>query len=131
MQEEIQPEVFSYISGTITNKGNKSIIVNGMPDHVHIFIGANTAMAVNDLVRDIKRSSSLFINEKKLIKGKFAWQEGFGVFSYSRSHVDRVYHYILNQKRHHIKKTFRMEYLEFLKKYSVDFDERFLFEFFD
>ena len=127
----IQEEIFSYMSGTITNKGNKSIIINGMPDHIHILVGLDPRVAVNELVTHIKRSSSLFINEKKLTKKKFAWQEGFGAFSYSRSQLEKVYNYILNQKVHHAKRSFREEYIEFLKKYAVDYDDRYLFEFFE
>ena len=127
---EIQEEVFGYISGTITNKGCKSIIINGMPDHVHILLGLDPGTVLNDLVRHVKRSSSLFINEKKLTAKKFAWQEGYGAFSYSRSHLEKVYDYILNQKIHHAKRSFQEEYTEFLRKYAVDYDSKYLFEFF-
>jgi len=131
LAEEIQEEVFSYISGTVTNKGCKSIIINGMPDHIHILLGLDPRLSLNDLITHIKRSSSIFINERKLTGKKFAWQEGFGAFSYSRSQVEKVYNYILNQKIHHAKSSFREEYLEFLKKYAIDYDDRYLFEFFD
>lgn len=99
-----------YISGIITNKGQKSIIVNGMSDHIHAFIGLKPSMAISDLVRDIKNNSSNFINKNKLVKGKFSWQEGYGAFSYSHSHIKQVYNYILNQEQHHYKKTFKEEY---------------------
>ncbi|MCX6248380.1 MAG: IS200/IS605 family transposase [Bacteroidetes bacterium] len=131
LHEEIQKEVYSYISKTITNKNHKSINVNGMPDHIHILVGLNPSMTISDLVRDIKRSSSLYINENKLIATKFQWQEGYGVFSYSRSHLERIYHYIENQKIHHQRRNFKDEYMEFLKKFEIPFDNRFLFEFFD
>jgi putative transposase len=131
IKEEIQPAVFSYISGVITQKGFKSINVNGMPDHIHILTGLNPQIAVTDLVRDVKRSSSLFINENKLVPIKFQWQEGFGVFSYSRSQLGNVFNYIQNQKQHHTKSTFRKEYTGILEKFGVDYNEKFLFEFFD
>ena len=89
-----------YISGIITGKEQKSIIVNGMPDHIHAFIGLKPSMAISDLVRDIKNNSSNFINDNKLVHGKFSWQSGYGAFSYSHSHIQNVYQYILNQEEH-------------------------------
>ncbi len=117
-----------YISGIITNKGQKSIIVNGMSDHIHAFIGLKPSMSISDLVRDIKNNSSNFINKNKFVMGKFSWQEGYGAFSYSHSHIKHVYNYILNQEQHHYKKTFKEEYLEFLHKFEVEYDEKHLFE---
>jgi putative transposase len=131
LREEIQDEIFRYISGTITNKKHKSINVNGMPDHIHILVGLNPSESISDLVADIKRSSSLHINEKKLITPQFNWQEGYGVFSYNKSQLSNVYKYIENQKKHHQKMTFREEYLDFLHRNDIPFDERFLFEFYD
>lgn len=87
IQEQYQNEIFSYISGTITSIGHKSIIVNGMPDHVHMFIGLNPSMAISDLVREVKKSSNRFINQKGFMKRKFYWQNGYGVFSYGRSQI--------------------------------------------
>jgi putative transposase len=124
-------ELYKYISGIIKGKGHKPIIVNGMPDHIHIFIGLKPAMAISDLVRDIKNNSTNFINEQNLLGKKFRWQEGFGAFTYSHSHINRVYNYILNQEMHHQKKTFRDEYMELLKKFEIDHDERYLFEWYD
>jgi len=128
--EEIQEEVFRYISRIITNKHHKSIAVSGMPDHIHILVGLNTSVSISDLVREIKRSSSLYINKKKLINIKFQWQEGYGAFSYSRSQLPIVFNYINNQKVHHKSKTFREEYIGCLEKYEVPFDEKYLFEFY-
>ena len=121
-------ELHKYIAGIVKAKGQKSIIVNGMPDHIHAFIGLKPSMAISDLVRDMKNNSSNFINEKKFVKGKFSWQEGYGSFSYSHSHIQDVYNYILNQEEHHKKKTFKEEYIEFLKKFEVDYDEKYLFD---
>lgn len=126
-----QDELHKYISGIITNKGQKSIIVNGVEDHVHIFVGLRPAMAISDLVRDIKNNSSNFINEKKFIKGKFSWQEGYGAFSYAHSQIEQVYNYILNQEKHHHKQTFKEEYLEFLQKFEIEYNEKYLFEWID
>jgi len=128
--EEIQEEVYSYISRIVTNKNHKSIAVNGMPDHIHILAGLNTSISISDLVRDIKRSSTLYINNQKLINKKFQWQEGYGAFSYSRSQLPNIYNYINNQKIHHRSKTFKEEYLECLMKYEVTFNEQYLFEFY-
>lgn len=121
-------ELFKYISGIITKKGHKSIIFNGVKDHIHIFVGLKPSMSISDLVRDIKNNSSNFINEKKYVKGKFSWQEGFGAFSYSNSQVEIVYQYILNQEKHHIKTTFKEEYHEFLNEFKIDYDEKYLFD---
>ena len=126
-----KPELHKYIAGIIKGKGQKSIIVNGMADHIHAFIGLRPVMAISDLTRDIKNNSSNFINERKFIKRRFNWQEGYGAFSYSHSHIEKVYNYILNQENHHKKKTFKEEYLGLLKKFEVEYDERYLFEFYD
>jgi len=128
ISESWKYDVNKYISGIITNKGQKSIIVNGMPDHIHAFIGLKPSMAISDFVRDIKNNSSNFINKNRFVKGKFSWQEGYGSFSYSQSHIEQVYNYILNQEQHHHKKTFKEEYIEILQKFQVDFDEKYLFE---
>jgi len=114
-----------YITGIIKGKGHKSIIVNGMHDHIHTFIGLKPACAISDLVRDIKNNSSKFINERRYVRGKFSWQEGYGVFSYSHSHICN---YILNQEKHHQKRTFKQEYLEMLKIFEIDYDEKYLFK---
>lgn len=128
---EYQKEVFSYMSRIASNLKHKSIIINGMPDHIHIFIGLNPSVSISDTVYELKRSSSLFINNKKWFRGKFSWQEGYGVFSYSKSQIENVYNYILNQEKHHTKTTFRKEYIDFLNKFAIDYDKRFLFDFFD
>jgi REP element-mobilizing transposase RayT len=126
-----QKEVFSYMSRIASNLKHKSIIINGMPDHIHIFIGLNPSVSISDTVYELKRSSSLFINNKKWFRSKFYWQEGYGAFSYSKSQVENVYNYILNQEKHHTKTTFREEYIDFLNKFAIDYNKRFLFDFFD
>lgn len=121
-------DLYKYITGIIKGKGQKSIKVNGMPDHLHALIGLKPLMAISDLVRDIKNNSSNFINEQKLVKGKFSWQEGYGAFSYSQSHVTNVYNYILNQEKHHKGKTFKEEYLDFMRKFQIEYNEKYLFD---
>ena len=102
-----------------------------MADHVHIFIGLRPSMSISDLVRDIKNNSTNFINDQKFVKGKFSWQDGYGAFSYAHSQIDAVYKYILNQEEHHRKKTFKEEYLDFLQKFQIEYDEKYLFEWFE
>ena len=121
-------DVFKYMAGIIKNKGHKPIIVNGVSDHVHAFIGLRPAMALSDLVRDMKNNTTNFINAQGWASGKFHWQEGYGAFSYSHSQIDNVYNYILNQEAHHAKRNFRDEYLEFLARFEVEHDEKYLFE---
>ena len=128
IDKQWKDELHKYIAGIVKAKGQKSIIVNGMPDHIHAFIGLKPSMAISDLVRDIKNNSSNFINDKKFVKGKFSWQEGYGTFSYSHSHIQTVYDYILNQEEHHKKKTFKEEYIEFLQKFEVEYGEKYLFD---
>ena len=128
LQKPWREEVFKYISGIIKGKNQKPIIVNGVSDHVHVFVGLKPAMPIPDLIRDIKNNSSNFINENKWVNSKFSWQEGYGVFSYSHSQIDKVYRYIANQEAHHEKKTFKDEYIDFLVKSEIDYDERYLFE---
>ncbi len=121
-------EVFKYMSGIISNKGQKPIIVNGVDDHVHAFIGLKPAMALSDLVRDVKNNSTNFINDHAWINGKFSWQDGYGAFSYSHSQIESVYNYILNQEGHHPKQTFKDEYMDFLRKVEIEHDVKYLFE---
>jgi REP element-mobilizing transposase RayT len=121
-------ELNQYIAGIIRNKNQKPIIINGVADHIHVFVGLRPAMAISDLVRDIKNNSSNFINERGLVSKKFSWQEGFGAFSYAHSQIDTVYNYVLNQERHHEQTSFKEEYLDFLKSFDVPYDERYLFE---
>lgn len=126
-----EEQLYKYITGIVTNKGQKLITINGMPDHVHIFIGMKPTCCLSDLVREIKKSSNTYIKDNNLTKAKFNWQEGFGAFSYSHSHIDNVYNYILNQKIRHKKVTFKEEYFEILEKFNVDFKEEYVFEFFE
>ena len=105
-------EVWKYMAGTINGLGHKCIIINGYSNHVHILLGLNPVMSISDLVRDVKRSSALFINNKHWFPYQFQWQEGYGAFSYSKSQLNQVYSYIQNQEEHHRVKTFKEEYVE-------------------
>ncbi|MBN1651520.1 MAG: IS200/IS605 family transposase [Bacteroidales bacterium] len=121
-------ELFKYISGIIQNNGHKVLAINGMPDHVHVFFGLRPKQSLSDLMQDIKGDSSKWINQKGFINGRFSWQEGFGGFSYSKSQVNQVIDYIRDQEMHHRRKSFKEEYLEFLEKFEVPYDERYVFK---
>ena len=128
LQKPWRDEVFKYMAGIIKEKNQKPIIVNGVTDHVHLFIGLKPVMSLSDLVRDVKNNTTNFINDRKFLNTKFSWQEGYGAFSYSHSQLDTVYQYILNQEEHHKKKTFKAEYLELLEKFEIEYDEKYLFD---
>lgn len=121
-------EIYKYITGIITNQKQKLIAINGMPDHIHILVGIKPDISLSDLVRDIKSSSSKFINGQKWINGKFEWQTGFGAFSYSHSQLTNVIKYIENQEEHHKTRTFQEEYIGFLKLFNIDFKTEYLFD---
>jgi REP element-mobilizing transposase RayT len=124
-------ELHKYMTGLVQNRKAKMLAVHCMPDHAHIFVGFKPSVLISDFVKEIKVESNEFINNKKWISGRFAWQEGYGVFSYSHSHIDRVVKYVMKQETHHHKKTFRQEYHELLEKFQVSFDEKYLFDFID
>lgn len=123
-----EEELFQYITGIIKNKGHKLLAINGMPDHLHIFIGLRPVEALSDLVREIKKSSTKFINEKGIVQHKFQWQEGYGAFSYAECEVKTVVNYILNQKEHHAVKKFNQEYLEILQEFGIQYHQEYLFK---
>ena len=120
--------LYKYITGIVQKKEQKMLAINGMPDHIHFLIGMRPSCCLSDLVREIKKSSNDFIKKNNLSKFRFTWQEGFGAFSYSHSQLDKVITYIMNQKEHHRKKSFKEEYTGFLKNFNVQYDEKFLFE---
>jgi REP element-mobilizing transposase RayT len=121
-----QGELQKYMTGIVTRQGQKLIAVRCMPDHTHILLGLKPNLALSDLVGDIKACSTNHINEHHWVPGRSCWQEGFAAFSYSRSQLTSVINYIRNQDQHHQRKTFRQEYLEFLKKFDITYDERFV-----
>ena len=127
--KEYKEELQKYITGLVQNRKAKMLAIHCMPDHTHLFIGFKPTILISDFVKEIKVESNEFINNKKWVKGKFGWQEGYGVFSYSHSHIDAVVKYVLNQETHHQKRTFKQEYHELLEKFRIPYEERFLFEF--
>jgi putative transposase len=131
----IMPEwderLYQYITGIIREKEQKVLAINGTRNHIHIFIGMKPACCLADLIREVKKSSNAFINSNKLSKCRFSWQEGYGAFTYSHSHIDRVAKYVLNQKEHHRKISFRDEYIGLLKKFEIEFDTKYLFNWID
>jgi REP element-mobilizing transposase RayT len=124
-------ELHKYITGLVRKRNSKMLAVHCMPDHAHLFVGFKPTMSIADFIKEIKVKSNEFINDKKWIRGNFSWQEGYGVFSYSHSHIDGVIKYIMNQEAHHRTKTFKEEYHKLLEKFHVPFEEKYLFEFFD
>ena len=128
IQPDWEAELYKYTTGIIQKFDHKMLAINGMPDHVHILIGLRPKQAVSDLVQKIKANSSKWINEQGFLKHRFEWQEGYGAFTYTKSHVPKVIEYIRNQKEHHKKVTFREEYLKFLNWAEIEFDEKYIFK---
>ena len=128
IRRENKEELHKYLTGVVTQRGQKLLAVHCMPDHTHILIGLRPSMALSDLVHDMKIASANFVNRKAWVVGRFGWQEGFGAFSYGHSQLTRIIRYIHNQEQHHARTTFREEYVRFLKKYEIDHDERFVFK---
>ena len=130
VKEDFREEIQKYISGIISGNGQKLYAIYCMPDHTHLLVSIKPNIAISDLVRDIKSNSTTFIKTQGWGRS-FSWQDGFGAFSYSKSQAPKVVDYILNQNEHHRKKTFKEEYLELLKIFEIDYDEKYLFEFYD
>ncbi|OXB22635.1 transposase [Flavobacterium tructae] len=128
IDKEWKAELYQYITGIIKNNDHKLLAINGVSDHIHILIGIRPAQSISDLMKNIKQDSSKWINSNKLSKSHFQWQEGYGAFSYSKSQLSTVIRYIENQESHHKKKTLREEYIHFLQKSEVDYDEKFIFK---
>jgi len=128
IDKSFKQELYKYMTGIVQSYGHKMLAINGVEDHVHVFIGMRPTQSISDLMQDVKGSSSKWINEKKFLKVKFEWQEGYGAFSYSKSDVQKIINYVNNQEKHHAKQTFRDEYIEFLKKFDIEYDERYIFK---
>jgi REP element-mobilizing transposase RayT len=131
IKPEFKEDLYKYITGIVRNQGQKLIAINGTPDQVHILIGLKPAMALADLVREIKADSTNFVNEQKLVHGRFNWQEGYGAFSYGHSQLDTIIRYIRNQERHHQRRSFKDEYMTLLRKFDIAFEEKYVFKFFN
>ena len=127
--QDFKEDLYKYITGIVKNQGQKLIAINGMPDHVHILIGLKPAMALADLVREVKADSTNFVNEEKFVRGRFNWQEGYGAFSYGHSQLDTIIRYIQKQETHHSKHSFKREYLSLLRKFDIAFDDKYVFDF--
>jgi putative transposase len=122
-----EQDMYKYITGIVQNKGQKMLSINGTSNHIHFLIGMKPSCCLSDLVREIKKSSGIWIKEQRLTRFQFQWQEGFGAFSYSHSQLNNVINYINNQKEHHKQISFRDEYLEFLKEFQIEFKDEYLF----
>ncbi len=120
--------LFGVIGNLINESNCKTIIVNGVEDHVHCFFGLKPVVSISELMKTVKAKSSKYINDIQLTKHRFEWQEGYGVFSYNQSSIDSVYKYIKNQENHHKKQTFRDEYLSLLTAFKIEFDEKYIFQ---
>jgi putative transposase len=120
-------QLFGVIGNLINETNCKTIIVNGVADHVHCFLGLKPVVSISELMKSVKAKSSKYINDHKLITERFEWQEGYGVFSYRQNDLDIIYKYIQNQEEHHKTQTFRDEYLDLLKEFNVDYDEQYVF----
>ncbi len=131
LDESWRYEIFKYMAGIVKNKGQKTIIINGMGDHVHLFLGIKPTICLSDLIRDVKCNSSSYIKRRNLVHGNFKWQTGFGAFSYGQSQIEKVYEYIKNQELHHKEKSFKDEYLQILKKFEIEYNEKYLFNWID
>ena len=128
ISENWQSDLYKYMTGIVGQQEHKLMAINGIPDHVHILISMNPKQAPSDLMFHVKRSSSVWINDNRLCPGKFAWQEGFGAFSYGKSQIPTIARYIENQQKHHMKRTFINEYKEFLNAFGIEFDERYIYK---
>ena len=128
IQPEWKDQLQKYITGITQNYGHKMLAINNMPDHLHMFFGFRPNQSLSDLMRIVKSESTKWINDKQFTPAVFSWQEGYGAFSYSRSHVNKVTEYVLNQEEHHRHKTFLEEYEQFLKQFEIPYEERYIFK---
>ena len=128
IQPSWEEELFKYITGIVKNHKHKMLAINGMPDHVHIFLGLHPTQSISSLMQTVKGESSEWINKKRFVSGRFQWQEGYGAFSYSHDRVNQIVNYVLNQKDHHKTRPFLEEYRELLKEFEVPYDNQYIFK---
>jgi putative transposase len=126
IQSEWKHDLYKYITGIVQTNRHKLIAINGVANHIHIFVGYKPHQPIPDLLQDIKGDSSKWINGKGYVHGRFNWQEGYGAFSYSHSQISSIAEYVENQEIHHRKRTFRQEYTELLKQFDISFDDRYI-----
>jgi putative transposase len=131
LTSSVRPRVFEYVSGIVSGLKHKSIIVNGYSDHIHILLGLHPSVTISDTVHDIKRATSVLINDNRLVPGHFSWQDGYGAFTYHHNQIDAVYKYILSQEKHHGSQTFKNEYISMLETNDIEYDSEYLFEFYE
>ncbi len=124
---EWEDRLHKYITGIVQGNGHKMLAINSAEDHIHIFIGLNPKQSISEIMRLVKGDSSEFVNKENFTERKFQWQEGYGAFSHSHSQIDAVVKYILNQKTHHAKTSFKYEYLKILKENNIEYDEKYIF----
>ena len=129
LSKDFRHKVFKIMGGILNEYGHKPILINGVEDHVHLFFGLNPKISLSDTVKEIKRRTTVFINDEGFHRQRFRWQYGYGAFSYSQTHIEKVYNYIANQETHHARKSFKKEYTDFLKEYEVEYQEKYLFDF--
>ncbi len=127
IQTEWEDKLHSVIGNLINESGGKSILVNGVEDHVHCFFHGKPSVSISDMMKITKAKSSKWINEQRFSKQRFEWQKGFGCFSYGQSQRNDVYQYIKNQKEHHKKMSFQDEYIQLLNAFEIDFEEAYIF----
>ena len=128
INKEWRPKLLGVIGNLINESNCKTIIVNGVDDHVHCFFGLKPVVSVSELMKTVKAKSSKYVNDHNLTPRKFEWQEGYGAFSYRQHDVDQIYKYVQNQEAHHQKQTFKDEYLELLKEFEIGYDEQYIFQ---
>ena len=128
ISDQWKNQLYKYITGIIQNNNHKVLQINGMPDHIHILFGMRPTQSLSDLMKQVKQDSSKWINNNRLVKGKFSWQAGFGAFSYSKSQLPKLIRYIKNQEQHHKKVSLQDEYLQLLKASNIEFDDRYIFK---
>jgi len=128
IKEKFRDELEKLICGIVSEHKCKTYAIYCNPDHTHIFVGLHPTISVSKLIEQVKSGSSNWLNSKKYVVGKFCWQDGYGAFTYSKSHIDKVVKYVLNQPEHHKKQSFKEEYLLFLNKFEIDYDPKYLFE---
>ena len=131
IRKENNEELLNYMTGIVQNQGQKLLAAHCMPDHTHIFFGLKPSMSISHLVKEVKADSTNFVNRQRWFSGRFSWQEGYGAFSYGHSQIGQVIRYVQNQEEHHAQRTFRQEYLSFLKKFNIPYEEKYLFDFGD
>jgi REP element-mobilizing transposase RayT len=131
LQVQWRSQLYKYICGIVNGKKQKVYAIGGVADHIHILLSIKPDIALSDLIRDIKTSSAKWINDQKLIAGKFHWQEGFGAFSSTQSQLDSIIQYIHQQEKHHQKQSFKQEYQGLLQKFEIEYKDEYLFNWID